>query len=94
MSNTKNDLLDLFASTNSNKNLNYTNLYNFVGANTTIEKKVIRKKIQNLELSHINTTFLKVLIDSKFFADNKDKAKFAYLLPAFEVSSNKDTKKK
>ncbi len=92
MSDSKSNLLDLFASNNSNKNLDYKNLYSYVGANTTLEKKVIRKKIQNLELSHINSTFLDVLIKSKFYADNKSKEKFAYLLPAFEQKSTKDTK--
>lgn len=86
----KTNLLDLFASANSSKNLDYKSLYTHVGANTTNEKKIIRKKIQNLELSHINADFKKVLIDSGFVTDNKAKEKFKYLLPAF--TDAKDSK--
>lgn len=92
------NLIDLFASNSNSKNLNYNSLYKFVKANTKDEKKTIRKKIQNLELSHINSTFLKVLIDSGFFADNKAREKFAYLLPAFadhmKASKDKTTESK
>jgi len=73
----KTNYLELFASANTSKNLNYDSLYKFVGANTKQEKKDIRKKIQNLELSHLNKTFINVLIESKFFEANKQKEKFS-----------------
>lgn len=92
MSNLNVDFSALLNSNNSeSKNFDYTSLYSFLAKKTnkdmltTVEKKNIRKTLQNSTPSELknNSLFMSAIVQSGFLEANKNKAKFKPYLKLF-----------
>ena len=97
------DYSNIFDSSSSTKNFDYTLLYEFLAKQLNIvvldsvRKKQLRKKLQNytpFELSK-DTALINALIVSGFFEANKNKDKMKIFVPVIQkaIDSNNKAKK-